>query len=129
MMGLRAAALAAALLPGAAAAHDCLARVGEIEALLDTASEEAIAASSAGQAVAGARQAQVDDGAEEPAVPVQEPAEEAEALEQADEAGDAGRRVIAARAALQGAREMAERGDEQACFRALDDMIAAALLK
>ena len=125
------AAAAATLVAGAASAHDCQARIGEIEALLDTVSEQAISASSGGQAVAGARQAQAmeggDEGLEEPAVPVQEEPEEAIALEQAEEAGRGGERVIEARAALQEARERAEGGDEQACLEALDDMILAAL--
>ena len=128
---IAAATAAAALLAGAASAHDCQARIGEIEALLDTVSERAISASSGGQAVAGARQAQAvegeDEGLEEPAVPVQEAPEEAIALEAAEEAGRGGERVIKARAALQEARETAEGGDEEACLKALDDMLLAAL--
>ena len=124
-------AVAAALLSGGASAHDCLERVGEIERLLDTVSEEAISASSGGQAVAGARQAQAiegtGEGLEEPAVPVQEEPEEAIAVEEAEEAGRGGERVIEARAALEDAREMAESGDEQACLEALDEMILTAL--
>lgn len=124
-------AAAATVLSGAASAHDCLGRIGEIEQLLDAASERAISTSSGGQAVAGARQAQAiegdEEGLEEPVVPVQNEAEEAIAIEQAEEAGDGGEAVIEARAALQEAREMAEGGDEQACLKALDDMILAAL--
>ena len=70
------AAMAVALFSGAASAHDCRARIGEIERLLDAVSEEAISTSSGGQAVAGARQAQAieggDGGLEEPAIQVQE---------------------------------------------------------
>lgn len=125
------AAMAVALFSGAASAHDCRARIGEIERLLDAVSEEAISTSSGGQAVAGARQAQAieggDGGLEEPAIQVQEEPGEAIAVEQAEEAGRGGERVIEARAALQEARAMAEDGDEQACFKALDDMILAAL--
>ena len=124
-------AAVAALLCGPALARDCLVRIGEIEALLDSASGEAISASSGGQAVAGARQAQAiegtGEGLEEPAVPVQEEPEEAIAVEQAEEAGRGGERFIEARATLQDARAMAEGGDEQACLEALDDMILAAL--
>ena len=124
-------AAAATFLSGAALAHDCLDRIGEIEGLLDTVSERAISTSSGGQAVAGARQAQAVEGdaedVEEPVVPVQEEPEEAAAIEEAAEAGDAGERVIEARAALKDAREMAEGGDEEACLKALDDMILAAL--
>ena len=123
----------ATFLSGGALAHDCLERVGEIEGLLDAASERAISASSGGQAVAAARQAEVvegdeeGEGPEEPVVPFQEEAEEAIAVEEADEAANAGERVIEARAALQDARELAQGGDEQACLDALDDMILAAL--
>ena len=124
-------ALVAALLSGPALAHDCLGRIGEIEALLDAASEEAISASSGGQAVAGARQAQAVEGGggglEEPAAQVQEEPEEALAVEEAEEAGRGGERIIEARAALQDARAMAEDGDEEACLKALDDMLLVAL--
>ena len=130
-IAIASAALAAALLSGPASAHDCLGRIGEIEALLDATSEEAIATSSGGQAVAGARQAQAADGdeegLEEPVVPVQDEREEAIAVEEAEEAGRGGERVVEARTALQDAREMAEGGDEEACLKALNDMILAAL--
>lgn len=125
------AAVAAAFFSSAAFAHDCMGRIGEIEQLLDTVSEEAISASSGGQAVAGARQAQAiegtGEGLEEPALQVQEEPEEAIAVERSEEAGRGGERVIEARAALQEAREKAEGGDEQACLKALDDMILASL--
>ena len=130
MGGIRGATLvlAAAALPAAAAAHGCVERIVEIEALLDAAAEEAIVASSAGQAVAGARQAQVAEGAaDEPAVPVQEEPEEEAALEEAEEAGEGGQRFIEARAALREARATAEGGDEAACLEAVDALILAAL--
>ena len=124
-------AVAAALLPGGALAHDCRERIGEIERMLDTASEQAISASSGGQAVAGARQAQAiegtGEGLEEPVVPVQEEPEEALAVEQAEEAGRGGERIIEVRAALQDARAKAEGGDEEACLKAVDDLILASL--
>ncbi|MCZ4260350.1 hypothetical protein O4G76_05775 [Limimaricola sp. G21655-S1] len=134
------AAIAASLLAGPALAHDCAGRIDDFERLLDLAAKEAISASSSGQAVAGAREAQAvqDSGAvsdteetgtapdadgEEPVVPVQDEVEEAAAVEEADESGNAGENVIDARTALQEAREMAEEGDEAACTEALDEVI------
>lgn len=134
------AAIAASLLAGPALAHDCAGRIDDFERLLDLAAKEAISASSSGQAVAGAREAQAvqDSGAvsdaeetgsapeadgEEPVVPVQDEVEEAAAVEEADESGNAGENVIDARTALQEAREMAEKGDEAACTEALDEVI------
>lgn len=134
------AAITASLLAGPALAHDCAGRIDDFERLLDLAAKEAISASSSGQAVAGAREAQAvqDSGAvsdteetgtapeadgEEPVVPVQDEVEEAAAVEEADESGNAGENVIDARTALQEAREMAEEGDEAACTEALDEVI------
>ena len=130
-IGIAAGAVAATLVAGAALAHGCQDRIAEIERVLDAASEGAIAASSGGQAVAGARQAQAaedaPEGLEEPVVPVQDEAEEAAAVERAEEAGEGGDGLIEARAALQDARAMAEGGDEEGCLRALDEMILTAL--
>jgi hypothetical protein len=130
----------ATFLAGPALAHDCTGRIDDFERLLDLAAKQAISASSSGQAVAGAREAQAmeDSGAAEddeetgtapepdegePVIPVQDEAEEAAAVEEADESGDAGERVIEARTELQQAREMAEEGNEAACMDALDEVI------
>ncbi|GAD56823.1 MAG: hypothetical protein ACJASC_002127 [Limimaricola cinnabarinus] len=122
------AALAASLLAGPALAHDCTGRIDEFERLLDTAAEQAISASSGGQAVAGAREAQaIEDTERSDVVPVQETEEEVEAVEDADEAGNGGEKVIEARAALQQARELAEEGDDAACAEAVDEVILTLL--
>jgi hypothetical protein len=116
------AALAASLLAGPALAHDCTGRID------DTAAEQAISASSGGQAVAGAREAQaIEDTERSDVVPVQETEEEVEAVEDADEAGNGGEKVIEARAALQQARELAEEGDDAACAEAVDEVILTLL--
>lgn len=120
------AATTAAFLAGPALAHDCNGRIDEIERLLDRAAEEAISASSGGQAVAGAREAQAmeeSEEAEEDPVPFQEEPEAEEAVEEAEEAGEGGSQVIDARTALQDARELAEEGNEDACLEAVDDVI------
>ncbi|MGR3465257.1 hypothetical protein [Limimaricola sp.] len=136
------AAVAATLIAGPALAHDCAGRIDEFERLLDRAAEQAISASSGGQAVAGAREAQAVQGtgavsddsetgeapeagaeADEPVIPVQDEVEEAAAVEEAEESGNAGKNVIDARTALQDAREMAKSGDENACAEALDEVI------
>lgn len=122
------AATTAAFLAGPALAHDCNGRIDEFERLLDAAAEEAISASSGGQAVAGAREAQAmeeGDEAEEDPVPFQEEPEEEEAVEEAEEAGEGGSEIIEARAALDEARELAERGDEDACLEAVDAVIVS----
>ncbi len=118
---ITAAAIAASLLAGPALAHDCAGRIDEFERLLDTAAEMAISASSGGQAVAGAREAQaVEDTERSEVVPVQDETEEVEAVEEADEAGNGGEKVIEARAALQQARELADEGQDEACAEAVD---------
>ena len=122
----------AILFAGPIAAHDCVGQIDEFERLLDSVAEEAISASSGGQGVAGAREAQAIEesgaaeegpGTEEPVIPVQNEGDEASAVEEADEAGDAGQNVIEARAKLQEARQMAEEGQEVACAEALNEVI------
>ena len=121
---------AALLMAGPALAQDCAGRIENFERALDRAAGEAISASSGGQAVAGAREAQAmedpEEATEDP-VPFQEETEEAAEVEEAEEAGDGGERVIQARTALQNARELSENGDEQACSEALDDLILSLL--
>lgn len=120
------AATTAAFLAGPALAHDCIGRIDEFERLLDEAAEEAISASSGGQAVAGAREAQaMEDGeeTEEDPVPFQEEPEAEEAVEKAEEAGEGGAQIIEARTALQDARALAEDGNEDACLEAVDAVI------
>lgn len=120
------AAAAAIFLAGPAHAYQCAERIDDFERLLDVAASQSISASSGGQAVAGAREAQAmaasDEASDDP-VPFQDESEETAAVEEAEAAGDGGERVIEARTALQGARELAESGDEDACRKAVDDVI------
>ena len=106
-----------ALVAGPAAA-DCADRITFLEEVLDDAARLAISASSGGQGVAGAREAQaVTDGErdEDSAAPYQDAPAEAEAVEEVQEAGDGGDALIEARARLGEARTLAEDGDEEAC--------------
>ena len=119
------AAFGAAWLAAAGAhAATCGERLGALEAELDEVAELAISASTGGQAVAGAREAQAVAGAEgeveEPVVPFQEEDEEAEAVERADDAGEGGELVMQARARLEEARVAADGGDEAACEQAYE---------
>ena len=131
-------ALALSLPAAPALAHDCLAQVEQLDTLLQEASEKAISASSGGQAVAGAREAQAltdtgaadDDGDEgdrdrdeEPAVPLQDDAEEAAAVAETEAAGDGGEQFIQARALLETAREAFETGDEASCAQGVDEVL------
>ncbi|MBB4004639.1 hypothetical protein [Aurantimonas endophytica] len=119
-------AATALLLAGPAHAYTCAERIADLERLLDVAASQAISASSGGQAVAGAREAQAmaesDEGDEAP-VPFQDEADETAAIEETDAAGDGGEELIEARTALQGARDLAESGDEDACVKAVDNVI------
>jgi hypothetical protein len=116
----------ALLLAGPAHAYTCAERIADLERLLDVAASQAISASSGGQAVAGAREAQAmaeSDEADEAPLPFQDEADETAAIEETDAAGDGGEEVIEARTALQSARDLAESGDEDACLKAVDNVI------
>lgn len=110
-----------AVLAGPALA-DCADRITFLEEALDDASRLAISASTGGQGVAGAREAQAvtEETAEEP-VPYQDDA--ATAVEEADEAGDGGEELIEARARLGEARTLAQDGDEEACTRQIKEIL------
>ena len=122
------AAAAVVISSGSALAHDCADRIDEFEQLLDVAADHSISASSGGQGVAAAREAQsmqnTDEALEDP-VPYQEEPEEAVEVEEADDAGEGGEQIIEARTSLQNARELAESGDEDACVKALQEVILA----
>lgn len=126
-----AAALAVASFAGPALAHDCSGRIDEFERLLDLAAEQAISASSGGQAVAGAREAQAVEAAEptteETVVPFQDEGEEVEAVNEAEAAGTAGQRIIDARTSLQEARDTGGNDGEEACMQAVDDVMLGLL--
>ena len=62
-------------------------------------------------------------------VPFQDEAEEAAAVEEADESANAGENVIDARTQLQEARELAESGNEETCTAALDKVIVQLIAK
>ena len=110
-----------AVLAGPALA-DCADRITFLEEALDDASRLAISASTGGQGVAGAREAQAvtEETAEEP-VPYQDDA--AAAVEEADDAGDGGEELIEARARLGEARTLAQDGDEEACTRQIKEIL------
>lgn len=110
-----------AVLAGPALA-DCADRITFLEEALDDASRLAISASTGGQGVAGAREAQaVTEETEEEPVPYQDDA--AAAVEEADEAGDGGEELIEARARLGEARTLAQDGDEEACTRQIKEIL------
>lgn len=124
------AAVTVVLATGPALAQDCTNRLDEFERLLDLAADHSISASSGGQAVAGAREAQsmenTEEALEDP-VPFQEEPEEVAEVEEADDAGEGGEQIIEARTALQDARELADSGEEEACLEALDEVILTLL--
>ncbi len=121
------AALIAAVMAAPAMAHDCAGRIAEFDQLIEEASERAISAASGGQAVAGSREAQAITGTgeptEDPVVPVQDEVEEAIAVEQADDAGNAGEQIIQVRASLDEAREQISAGDEASCTDTLHTLM------
>lgn len=103
------------LMAGPVAAN-CADRITFLEEVLDEAARASISTSSGGQGVAGAREAQATEGeTEEPAAPYQEEPREAEAVEDAVEAGEGGDRILQARAALGEALALEEDGDAEAC--------------
>jgi hypothetical protein len=125
-------AVAAWLAPGETLAATCLDELDALEADLEEAAELAISASTGGQGVAGAREAQAmevvgeDETVEEPAVPFQEEEDEAEAVEQTEEAGEGGDVILEAQILVSEARSAAEEGNEAGCRQAFEE--AAQLL-
>lgn len=113
-----------ALVAGPAAA-DCADRITFLEEVLDESAKLAISASSGGQGVAGAREAQAisEEDAEDEAVPYQDEPEALEAVEEAEEAGDGGDDILQARAHLSEARNLADEGDEEACITQVRDVL------
>ena len=96
---------------------NCIDHISFLEEVLDEVSKMAISASSGGQGVAGAREAQAmsEGDSQDPAVPYQEEPEAEDAVEEAEEAGDGGDDIIRARAALGEARGLADAGDAAGC--------------
>ncbi len=110
-------AAVAALIASPALAHDCKSRVAEFELLFDEVAEEAISASTGGQAVAGAREAQAAS-ADVPTEPYQEAAVDPEETDV--NAGAESDRIPRLRAVLDQARDAT---DDAACDAAVDDLL------
>ncbi|TCZ64810.1 hypothetical protein [Roseicella aquatilis] len=113
------AALWAALPAPPALASPCGDRLAALERRIDAGTARAAAASSGGQAVAAAREGQAarPGQSNEPAMPFQDPAREAQATRQAAEAGGTG--MAEARAALNRARLLDQQGDAAGCAEAV----------
>ncbi|TJZ79894.1 hypothetical protein [Paracoccus hibiscisoli] len=103
---------------------DCADRITFLEDVLDDAARLAISASSGGQGVAGAREAQAmtKEDSEGP-VPYQNRSAETEAVEQTQQVGDGGDALMEARALLGEARVLAEGGNESACSTQVHDIL------
>ena len=103
---------------------DCADRITFLEDVLDDTAPLAISASSGGQSVAGAREAEAmtQEGSEDP-VPYQNRSAETEAVEQTQQAGDGGDALMEARALLGEARVLAEGGNERACSAQVHDIL------
>ena len=118
-------AFLAAVGPGASASP-CTDQIGALEARLNETGSAAAAASSGGQGVAAAREAQAMEARNEnrpveppPAVPFQSERREAQATQRAAEAGAGGDRVMQAKATLNRARSFDAQGNAQACMEAV----------
>ncbi len=117
-------ALAAA--PGIAS--PCTDQIGALEARLNETASSAAAASSGGQGVAAAREAQAMEARDQnrpvappPAVPFQSEGRETQATQRAAEAGGGGDRVMQAKATLNRARSLDAQGNAQGCMEAVEE--------
>jgi hypothetical protein len=117
------------LFAGPSLASPCTERINALEVRVNEAAEAAGSTSSGGQGVAAARESQAMQPrnqeapiAPHTAPPFQNEAKEAQAARQAAEAGGGGDRVMQARAKLNEARTLDNRGDSAACL----DMIKQA---
>jgi len=113
-------ALCAALPALPALASPCGDRIAALERRLDEGTARAAAASSGGQAVAAAREGQAAQpgSRNEPSMPFQDPAREAQATRQAAETGAGGTGMAEARAALNQARTFDQQGNAAGCMEA-----------
>ena len=125
---LLATAGALCVLAGPAIASPCTDQIGALEARLNETASSAAAASSGGQGVAAAREAQAMEARDEnrpvsppPAVPFQAEGREAQATQRAADAGGGGDRVMQAKATLNRARTLDTRGDANGCMEALGE--------
>jgi hypothetical protein len=104
-----------------ALASPCGDRIAALDARLDTATRSGVAASSAGQGVAAAREGRASQDGAGPTVPFQAPGQEDDATRRAAQAGGGGS-VSEARAALNRARTAEGRSDEAACMREANEV-------
>ena len=110
---------------GPASASPCGDQIGALDARLNDTAATAAAASSGGQGVAAAREAQAMEARDEnrpagaPAVPFQSEGREAQATQRAAEAGGGGDRVMQAKATLNRARTLDAQGDGAGCMEAV----------
>ena len=115
------------LAAGPVLASPCTDQIGALEVRLNDTGASAAAASSGGQGVAAAREAQAMEARDEnrpagaPAVPFQAEGREAQATQRATEAGGGGDRVMQAKATLNRARSLDALGDGQACMEAVEE--------
>jgi hypothetical protein len=99
-----------------ALASPCGERIIALDARLDVATRSGVAASSAGQGVAAAR-----EGRAGPTVPFQDAGREEDATRRAAQSGGGGN-AAEARAALNRARTAEGRSDEAACMREAEEV-------
>jgi hypothetical protein len=119
-------AIAAAAGPGFAS--PCTDQIDALDRRLDEAARAAASASSGGQGVAAAREAQAMEAKNEnrpvsppPAVPFQSAGQETQATQRAAEAGGGGDRVMQAKATLNRARTLDGQGNGQGCMEAVNE--------
>ncbi|MCI0754716.1 hypothetical protein [Teichococcus vastitatis] len=113
--------LCAALPALPALASPCGDRIAALERRLEEGTARAAATSSGGQAVAAAREGQASQpgSRNEPTIPFQKPAQEAQATRQAAEAGGGGTAFAEARATLNQARTLDQQGNASGCLEAI----------
>ena len=105
-------------LAGPVLASPCTDQIDAFEKQLADTARAAVATSSGGQAVAAARESQaIQPGGATP--PFQSPQREAQATQQAAEAGGGGDRVMQAKSSLAQARVMAAQGNDAGCLNTL----------
>jgi hypothetical protein len=122
---LMAAGAFCALAAGPVLASPCTDQIDALERRLNDTGATAAAASSGGQGVAAAREAQAMEARDEnrpagaPAVPFQAEGREAQATQRATEAGGGGDRVMQAKATLNRARSFDAQGNGAGCMEAV----------
>ncbi len=121
-------ALSALAAAGPAFASPCTDQIDALERRLNDTAGTAAAASSGGQGVAAAREAQAMEARDQnrpvsppPAVPFQSEGREAQATQRAAEAGGGGDRVMQAKATLNRARSFDAQGNGQGCMEAVEE--------